>query len=340
VEPEVEDGLREALRAGALHVLDGGEAFREVQHLPHGARVVLRSRPDGRCAFLDSDDGGLCAIHRDLGSGALASACRDFPRIVTLSPLGVGITLSHYCPTAAGLLFGKDHGLSIVADPAAFPGSRPYEGLDARDSVGPLLRPGVLMGWEAHARWEAHAVATLGREELTPAEAVSHLAAQAEKVRAWAPGDGPFGAHLERSLDSGAEDAAPPVPGLEGCGAAWRLVAECVPRGHPLPERPPDTGRAGAPHAPVRRWLAARAFASWLALQGEGLRTSVLGVRLALGVLGAELARDPRESSEPEGLREAFRRADLLLVHLADPTALARRLSRAEGPTGPVERAW
>ena len=51
-----------------------------------------------------------------------------------------------------------------------------------------------------------------------------------------------------------------------------RAVAECVPPGHPLP--PPvqddlvDEGW-GDLVAPVRRWLAARAFASWLALQGE-----------------------------------------------------------------------
>jgi Fe-S-cluster containining protein len=340
VEPEVENGLREALRTGSLRVLDGGEPFRQVAHLPHGARVVLRTRPDGRCVFLDSENGRLCAVHRDLGPGALASACRDFPRVATLSPLGVGITLSHYCPTAAGLLFRKEGDLSIVVDPPAFPRSWPHEGLDARGSLGPLLRPGVLMGWEAHARWEAHAVATFGREDLTPADAVSRLAAQAEQARRWTPKDGPFDAHLERVVER--------FPGTSGtlsgpgdeCEAAWRLVAECVPSGHPIPHAPPGPGEATLLHAPVRHWLAARAFASWLALQGEGLRTAVLGLRLALGVLRAELARDRQASSEPDRLLEAFRRADLLLVHLADPTALARRLSRTEGAPGPVARAW
>jgi Fe-S-cluster containining protein len=340
VELEVEKGLREALRTRALRVLDGGKAFREVPHLPHGARAVLRTRPDGRCVFLDSEDGRLCAVHRDLGPGALASACRDFPRVVTLSPLGVGITLSHYCPTAAELLFREGGDLKIVVDPPASPGSRPYEGLDARSSLGPLLRPGVLLGWEAHARWEAHAVSILGRTDLTPADAVSRLAARVEELRSWTPKDGPFDAYLERALEGWPESSGPPSWRPDECEAAWRLVAECVPPGHAIPETPPPPGRASPVDGPVRRWLAAKAFASWLALQGEGLRTTVLGLRLALGVLGAELARDPERARAPEGLREALRRADLLLVHLAVPTALARRLSRAEGARGPVDRAW
>jgi hypothetical protein len=84
---------------------------------------------------------------------------------------------------------------------------------------------------------------------------------------------------------------------------------------------------------PVRLWLASKAFASWLALQGEGLRTTVLGLRVALGVLRAEAARGVAEAGralDADLLKEAIRRADLLLVHLADPQALARRLSRCE----------
>jgi hypothetical protein len=88
---------------------------------------------------------------------------------------------------------------------------------------------------------------------------------------------------------------------------------------------------------PARRWLAAKAFASWLALQGEGLRTTVVGLRVALGVLRAEAARGCAEAGralDADLLKEAIRRADLLLVHLADPEALACRLSRCELATG------
>ena len=97
------------------------------------------------------------------------------------------------------------------------------------------------------------------------------------------------------------------------------------------------------PRVPIRRWLAAKAFASWVALQGEGLRTTVASLRLDLGRAarrgGARLRRGRAARSTPSLLKEAVRRADLLLLHLADPEALARRLSRGESAGGPPV-AW
>ena len=375
VEPAIEDRLRAALAQGELRrpiPAAGRDPFRRVSGLPHGARVVLRADKAGRCVFLDSERGRLCTVHRELGAHALASACRDFPRIVTLTPAGYSITLSHYCPTAAAHLFRDGPAMTVEVDPPAFPPDWPYEGLDARASVGPLLRPGVMMGWEAHGRWERHAVQTLARADLGPIQAIAALGGQAETARAWTPERGPFDPYLERCL---AETPTPtPAEGAplssEECDRAWRLVAQCVPRGHPLPSRPasrngsdaptrtrspararvpgqgsrPQAGSAlGARPGAVHRWLAARAFASWLALQGEGLRTTVMGLRLALAVLTAELHRgraDSQEGVDPAILLEAIRRADLLLVHLADPAALARRLSRAEWGAGPPTPAW
>jgi hypothetical protein len=131
----------------------------------------------------------------------------------------------------------------------------------------------------------------------------------------------------------------------------WRLVADCVPHAAHVPSAPEGLGEAderwvAAPwpaHAgPVRRWLAAKAFASWLALQGDGLRTAVQGLRVALGVLRAEASRGCAEAGralDDGSLKEAFRRADLLLVHLADPEALARRLRRCESAGVPSD-AW
>jgi hypothetical protein len=123
---------------------------------------------------------------------------------------------------------------------------------------------------------------------------------------------------------------------------AWQFVANCVPRGAPLPPSPESLGGAdeqwvapawSAFSRPIRRWLATKAFASWVALQGEGLRTTVALLRVALGVLRAEAARGSAEASrllDADLLLDAIRRADLLLVHLADPEALARRLGRCE----------
>jgi hypothetical protein len=85
---------------------------------------------------------------------------------------------------------------------------------------------------------------------------------------------------------------------------------------------------------PLARYLAARAFGSWLGLQGVGVRTALRGLDTALAVARVEAARLCAEADaalDAPRMLEAFRAADLLLVHLASPEALARRLSKAEG---------
>jgi Fe-S-cluster containining protein len=381
---EREMHLRNALASGRLRIpeaavtstLPGANAllaascFRPVPGLPHGARVVFSSDSSGRCIFLDADR--RCAIHRQLGPDALASACRDFPRVVTLTPLGVSITLSHYCPTAAAMLFTpRDSGqpgpegtsLTILENPPAFPPSWPYEGLDARAALPPLLRPGVLMDWPSLERWETFAVSVLGDDARTPEAALDVLAAAAEEARRWTPEDGAFEGHLARVLSSRGASPGSATRGPQ-CGStpradggslarhghsealgrteAWSLLADCVPHRERLPPPPEGLDDADARWVepawpsldlPVRRWLAAKAFASWLALQGEGLRTTVHGLRVALAVLRAEAARGCAEAGRTLHaalLEQAIRRADLLLVHLADPGTLASRLGRGE----------
>jgi hypothetical protein len=334
--------------------------------------VILRTNGAGECVFLDPRRArsGLCAVHRDLGEEALPSACRHFPRVVTLSPLGVSVTLSHYCPTAAGMLFPpvtpRDSGppgpegsagplLRIVEDPPAFPADWPWEGLDARDALPPLLRPGVLMDWPSLERWERFAVSVLAEEGRSPEAALDVLATAAESARRWTPSDGAFGPFFEAVLGVSPLGPAPVLsfggasvaPGDEESAgdemtSAWQLAADCVPHGALLPPSPASLREADerwvasvrpALSSPIRRWLAARAFASWFALQGEGLRTTVASLRVALGVLRAEAARGSTEADralDASLLLEAIRRSDLLLVHLADPEALARRLSRCE----------
>jgi Fe-S-cluster containining protein len=361
VEPDVEDDLRAALVAGRLKPPHEGApeaCFRSMASLPHGARVVLRTDGGGRCCFLESGPQNACAVHRQLGEAALPSACREFPRVVLLTPGRVSVTLSHYCPTAAALLFrapstgAVDPLLRVLEDPPAFPPSRTYEGLDARAALPPLLRPGVLMSWDAHERWEAHALQTLAREDLAPEQALLRLTAAAERIRGWSVAEGPFDATLDRVL------RAPVAKTEERAGGepvhpldAWRTAADAVPHARLVPRPPPGVPEADlrwvAPAwpslaRPVRRYLAGRAFASWLSLQGDGLRTTVSGLALALDVLRAEAARGCREAGRTLDaglLKEAVRRADLLLLHLASPQALARALSRGEsGGTPPA--AW
>jgi Fe-S-cluster containining protein len=364
---ERETRLRNALGSGRLRIPEaavtsipargGGVAcFRSVARLPHGARVVVSTDSSGRCIFLEPDT--RCAIHRQLGPEALPAACRDFPRVVTLTPLGVSITLSHYCPTAASMLFApvtlsdprlpgrEGSAVRILENPPGFPPSSAYDGLDARDALPPLLRPGVLMDWPSLERWEEFAVSVLGDETRTPEAALDVLAGAAEEARRWTPGDGPFEERFRRVLSSRGTRSGPGPEGSTGTpqddGAAWRAAADCVPHRQLLPPAPDgldDTDRRlvapgwASLAPPVRHWLAAKAFASWLSLQGEGLRTTALGLRVALGVLRAEAARGCDEAGrtlDAELLKEAVRRADLLLVHLADPAATAKRLSLCE----------
>jgi Fe-S-cluster containining protein len=346
VEPEVEERVRAAIDAGRLPAaLDWA---RPQAGLPHGARVALRVLPAGDCVFLDAGEPRLCALHRRLGADAMPSSCRQFPRVVRLTPAGVSVTLSHYCPTAASMLFRDDVPLAVVSDPQAFPASWPFEGLDAREALPPLLRPGVLMDWPSLERIEEHAVALLAGDQRTPEQALDLLAEAAESVRRWAPERGPFGAFLEAALGSTRPLAGDALPsrsapaGAPGAGEAWRLVADCLAHPGRCVPLPAGLEQADARYvapawpafgAPVRRWLATKAFASWIALQGDGLRTAVLGLRVALGVLRSEAARGCAGAGrllDAALLKEAVRRADLLLVHLADPEALARRLSRCE----------
>ncbi len=100
---------------------------------------------------------------------------------------------------------------------------------------------------------------------------------------------------------------------------------------------------------PLRQFLAAHAFGNWCAYNGQGLRTVVRSLDVALGVVRVEAARACAGAGRPSTslgttlspskgrpldetlLAEAFRAADLLLVHLADPLVLARQLSEVEG---------
>ena len=347
VEPAVAARIDAGAASGELRGWDGSVVRDWAGPIPAAgeapataARVALRTLPGGACVFFDARGTRLCAVQLRLGEGALPFSCRHFPRVVTLTPLGVSVTLSHYCPTAAGLVVAAPaEPVRVVEGPSAFPSSWPFEGLDARAALPPSLRPGVLATWESFERWEEDAVATLTRSP-SPEEALAELAARAERVRRWTPADGGFDTFFAARLaESGvAPSGVAPRAGL----ADWRLVASTAFAPGLLPPAPPEIeGRAEewvaagwAQLAPaVSRWLAAKAFGSWLALHAEGLRTTVLGLRVALGVLRAEAARGCVEAGralDAELLAQALRRADLLLVHLADPEALAARLSRCE----------
>lgn len=315
--------------------------------VPDGCSSWLGLDGDGRCLFYETGH-GTCAIHRQLGHGALPESCRQFPRVSLTDARGTFVTLSHYCPTAARLLLRTDVELGIERDPPMAAATGSLEGLDARDALPPLVRPGLAHDLPSYDAWERGVVALLARDDLAPEQALVGIANAAERVRRWRPADGALATYAEWTLARHADvPCADDVLAATHPSAAprlWLLAQSAVPAGVAAPSLPDDVETAWNElaardwptfSAAVRHYLAARSFASWVAYQGQGLRTLVASLFVALGVLRVEAARACAADGRALGtdrFLEAVRMADLLLVHLVSPQALADRLA-------PVERA-
>jgi Fe-S-cluster containining protein len=349
VERTVALRLRRAMDDGVLRV--PATALVESADLAD-TPVLLGHDAAGRCLFFEGEPARRCTIHGQLGHDALPVACQQFPRVSVLTPLGTAVSLSHYCPTAAALLFESPDPMDVVEDPTAFPPDRGYDGLDARSALPPLLRPDALLSWEDHARWEAHVVAVLG-SPAQPEEALTRLTHQAERARLWKIDKGPLSAWLAATLVDDGVPAETPRMTFEDALALRDAIVRCVPaalRAPILSER--SLGEADrlhvAPHwaswsRVVARYLAARAFAGWCAVQGQGLRTAVTYLWVVRAVLRAEAAQAcaaAHEDLDRRTLEAAVRAADLLFLHLADPNAVAASVSRVEGKPWRADRPW
>lgn len=353
VELTVYRSLDEALAAGRLSA--SAAARREMEgslapfitgpDLPEGAGAILERTSSGDCVFFEPSS-RLCIVHRDLGEPALPATCRHFPRVALRDSRGTFITLSHYCPTAASMLFRDDVAVEIVADPPAFPPSD-YEGLNVHpDAWPPLLHPRMLMDLEGYTAWEAHMVRRCSETSRAPEAIIATLARDAAMLRQWKPGGitlpqavaalprqpetvaAPSGLDVSRRHHADVLAAVPddlrPAPDERGLDEAFR--------GHVLPAW--DDFRA-----PLARYLAAKAFAAWCAYQGRGLATVVRSLAAALELVRLESARRCRDAGrrlDADLLREAIRDADFLLNHLATGDALAGRWSRAELAPAPA----
>jgi hypothetical protein len=127
----------------------------------------------GRGATLPQDAAGACVFHngRCTVYEHRPASCVHFPYVCLIDQRGVHVTLSHYCPTAASLLFDHRGPIEIVEGPPPLPGLEIPEGLDARESLPPLRddssptprAPGpVLMSWEEFSNWELQEIHSLG----------------------------------------------------------------------------------------------------------------------------------------------------------------------------------
>ena len=188
-------------------------------------------------------------------------------------------------------------------------------------------------------------------EALSPEDVVATLRRDARVLRGYTPGGGSLvDAVAALPTDAVAE------PRHEALGPSLALFTEVM-RAVPDDMKPePDEERlvdvylvAVAPEwarwdAPLKRYLAAKAFASWTAYQGHGLLTVVRSLEVALALVRVEAARQCRDQSrqlDADLLKEAFREADFSLNHQAAGDELARLWSRVEGKASvrrPVSR--
>lgn len=341
VEPDVAAALTAGLpnRAGAL-VFAGP--------MPGGAAAVIAPQPDGACPFHLPDSNRLCAIQRQIGHEALPASCRHFPRVALLEADAVRVTLSHFCPTAASMLFAESSGPpAVVAGAAGVADRNAYSGFDARATIPPLLRPGVAMDEAACRHWEAFLLRTLTDPSCAaPEEALGRVATTADRIRAWTVEQGSLESHVATMVTDGpAATGGRWIMSQASAVRLFLLAAGSVPAGLAAPLVPADAEAADAAwvrpqwrQGPLGRYLAARSFGAWSAYLGEGIRTQVALLAVALAAVRVEAARQAALARRPidDGmLLAAIRQADLLLHHLSDARALVRSLAGVEG--GPAE---
>jgi hypothetical protein len=330
----VEDG-RLQLHASARHL----SPFVLGPDLPEGAAAILERTEHGECVFLDRGT-KLCIVHRDIGEAALPATCRHFPRLAVRDSRGTFISLSHFCPTAASMLFRQDCPLAIVAEPRAFP-LADYEGLVVTDNdLPPLLSPTMLMDSPGYSAWERHMVDRCATTGCSPEIVLATLERDARLLRAWKPG----GQALAAAVASLPQCPVPTEPAktLDASLVLYNQVIQAIPDDlRPLPDqRRLDLAfdqhvHSGWPgfYVPLNRYLATKAFASWTAYQGRGVLTVVRGLEAALAIVRVEcarLCRDAGRDLDAGSLRDAFRCADFILNHLAVGENLAQTWSSVE----------
>ena len=251
---------------------------------------ILSVRENGHCVFFEAGEPG-CSIH-----AVKPAACVHFPYVCLIDQRGAHVTLSHYCPTAASLLFESDAPVDIVGGPAPIAGDS-VEGLDARESLPPVSKdPGRLMSLDELDAWQRDQVANAKIDEYQPDDVALFDLARGAVPAPWTWPEAP--------------------PQVEAMW--WSLVA---PKWHFFNDA-------------LTRYAAAKAFASWSLYMGNGVEAAMQTARIAAAVLRIEAARQCGwfgRDLDRESLTEAIRQADLLLVHYADPRALADATSASTG---------
>ena len=334
-----EPAVVEIVRARGIRrrEIDGPLFLRSAGIQGHESWSVARD-PHGACVFFDRQAGSLCIIHRDVGEYALPSACRHFPRQVLHDARGTLLSLSHFCPTAAALLLA-DGALSIVeaGPPLRLEGE--MEGLDARETWPPLLRPGLLCDVEGYATWERAGLANFARSNCGHATCLDDLAAATEVVLEWKPGTRALSDWVLTAFATTRAEVPTACDYDRAIERVARLTAGAV--GNELLLMPDFEsewkGRADNTQIHwfergMKNYLAARLFGNWIAYQGQGLRSIVEWLRTCAAVVHHFMLQR-LTSGQPfdrSTFIEAIRSADLLLLHVLHSGSFARDVASVE----------
>ena len=325
---EVEPHIVDAVRAGrVLPVISTPVPF---EPLVEGDGLAPSRTHNGDCGFHHHD---RCSLQESGSEAMLPSACRHFPRVFLRDGRGLLLTLSHFCPTAASLLFDPGD-VSIVEAPCSLMIAEPIEGLDAREALPPLLRPGLLTDVDGYAAWERVVVQTFV-ETLDVSLALSRIEAATECVRSWVPAHGSLSDAVMDAFSAGQTDSLDPA-----LSKPFELVRELT-GPHPLMEVPAGfvptwerIRRAGDDmlQQPLRRYLAASAFGNWIAYRGKGLRSIVAWLHACHDVLRVQIVRHlaERSSIAREDLIDPIRMADYIMIHTVDSLAFGRAAAAFE----------
>lgn len=293
------------------------------------AGMLLARDGDGWCGFRRDE---RCSLQSSGGEAMLPSACRHFPRVFLRDARGTMVTLSHYCPTAAALLLDSTP-VTIVdaAPPLAL--AEPIEGLDAREALPPLVRPGLLADIQGYAAWEGAALAQFATAPSV-AVALARIATATERVREWTPSrgrlaDAVVGAFGPTVICSDAASDAL----SEGFGAIREVTGPhpllAVDADFPAAWKVLESESGDLLHRPLANYMAACTFGNWTAYRGQGVRTVVAWLQGCYDVLRLQLVRHARKAGriDRDVLIESFRMADFITVHTVPSLEFGRTAS-------------
>ncbi len=207
------------------------------------------------------------------------------------------------------------------------------ESLDASEAWPPLLRPGILMGHDAYGRWETRILSeSLASVERTVDEngtCLASLLAWTDRLRAWQPSEGSLFVRIGKPwVPRGRSWLAQwEVPPVEAERILLNDLIKRIPgqwRPHDWPAGLTDAAYGGLPcrrdvaEAALARYLGTRLIGSWVAYQGEGLRSVLASLVSAFALATSALARTGTGVVTTGRLASAIRAADWILLHLLD----------------------